>query len=99
MKGMAFEYSAKGKPTAFEGSILFDCLQCILRAGGDKSAGRPPLQRGKKNLIKPNKDGKNLFHVLNLPSIPARLKNNLKTVEISPVLSSGVFERATKTMS
>ena len=48
---MAADYSFEREPEALYRSVLPECLEGILGAGGRETAGRGPLERGNAYLI------------------------------------------------
>ena len=69
-QGMATADTFYGKPKAFENSIFFKSFECIMRAGGSKSALRTKQRRDDQLIYLDNcnkrkrKYSKNGFHSL-----------------------------------
>ena len=74
---MAAEDAAYGEIEAFEGAVLAECFQCILRAGGRESAAGL-LERGYADLIESDQEYERCDryladHILNSARVLAHL--------------------------
>ena len=60
-QGVAPYNSPEGHKSPFDGAVLLNGLEGILRAGGNVAAGWLPLEMGKTPAVKPNEPQKEAF--------------------------------------